>query len=114
MSQSAFCKAYGLIGTTLSGWLHLMRKKKKEEFPVAFAEVELQTPEVSLLEVEVICPDGNGLWISIKKLQKGTFSWPSGVEVENSKLKLSNEALILLLNGVDLKGSKLRPWYQRE
>jgi len=25
MSQSALCKDYGLIGTTLSGWLHLMR-----------------------------------------------------------------------------------------
>jgi len=27
MSQSALCKAYGLIGTTLSGWLHLIRDK---------------------------------------------------------------------------------------
>jgi len=58
MSQSAFCKAYGLIGTTLSGWLHLMRKMKRDEFPVAFAEVELPPPEVSPLEAEVICPDG--------------------------------------------------------
>jgi len=41
MSQSALCKAYGLIGTTLSGWLHLMRKKKREQFPVEFAEVEI-------------------------------------------------------------------------
>jgi len=38
MSQSALCKAYGLIGTT---WLHLMRKKKMEQFPVEFAEVEI-------------------------------------------------------------------------
>ncbi len=41
MSQSALCKAYGLIGATLSGWLHLMRKKKREQFPVEFAEVEI-------------------------------------------------------------------------
>jgi transposase len=58
--------------------------------------------------------DGTGLWIGIKKLEKGTFSWPSGVDVENGRLKLSNEALVLLLNGVDLKGSRLRPWYQRD
>jgi transposase len=64
--------------------------------------------------VKLLHFDGTGLWISIKKLQKGTFSWPTGVDVENGKLKLSNEALILLLDGVDLKGSKMRPWYQRE
>jgi len=58
MSQSAFCKAYGLIGTTLSGWLHLMRKKKKEEFPVEFAEVELPPSKLSGIEAEVIYPDG--------------------------------------------------------
>ncbi len=64
--------------------------------------------------VKLLHFDGTGLWISIKKLQKGTFSWPTGIDVENGKLKLSNEALILLLDGVDLKGSKMRPWYQRE
>jgi transposase len=64
--------------------------------------------------VKLLHFDGTGLWISIKKLQKGTFSWPGGVDVENGKLKLSNEALILLLDGVDLKGSKMRPWYQRD
>jgi transposase len=58
--------------------------------------------------------DGTGLWVGIKKLEEGTFSWPKGVDVENGKLKLSNEALVLLLDGVDLKGSKLRPWYQRD
>ena len=26
----------------------------------------------------------------------------------------SGEALALLLDGVDLKGAKMRPWYQRE
>ena len=58
--------------------------------------------------------DGTGLWVAIKKLERGTFSWPAGVEVENGRLKLSNEALILLLDGVDLKGRAMRPWYQRE
>jgi transposase-like protein len=58
MSQSAFCKAYGLIGTTLSGWLHLMRKKQREQFPIEFAEVELPQREASALEAEVVCPGG--------------------------------------------------------
>ena len=57
--------------------------------------------------------DGTGLWVDIKKLEEVTFSWPKGVDVENGKLKLSNEALVLLLDGVDLRGSRMRPWYQR-
>jgi transposase len=64
--------------------------------------------------VKLLHFDGTGLWVSIKRLEKGTFSWPTGVDLEDGKLKLSNEALILLLDGVDLKGSKMRPWYQRE
>ena len=57
--------------------------------------------------------DGTGLWVSSKRLEQGTFFWPTGVDIEDGKLKLSNEALVLLLNGVDLKGPKMRPWYQR-
>jgi len=57
--------------------------------------------------------DGTGLWVMTKRLEKGTFSWPRGVEVKNGKLALSPEALGLLLDGVDLKGGSLRPWYQR-
>lgn len=63
--------------------------------------------------VKLLHFDGTGLWVGIKKLEQGTFFWPKGVDVKNGKLKLSNEALVLLLNGVDLQGSKLRPWYQR-
>lgn len=61
MSQSAFCKAYGLIGTTLSGWLHLMRKKKKEKFTVEFAEVELPPPVAQDICAELVYPDGRVL-----------------------------------------------------
>jgi len=64
--------------------------------------------------VKLLHFDGTGLWVGIKRLEKGTFSWPTGVDIEDGKLKLSNEALILLLNGVDLKGASMRPWYQRE
>ena len=57
--------------------------------------------------------DGTGLWVMTKRLEKGTFSWPRGVDVENGKLRLSPEALGLLLEGVDLREGHLRPWYQR-
>jgi transposase len=57
--------------------------------------------------------DGTGLWVMTKRLEKGTFSWPRGVDVQNGKLRLSPEALGLLIEGVDLKGGQMRPWYQR-
>lgn len=49
-----------------------------------------------------------------KRLEEGTFSWPKSVEPGTSKLAIRPEALAMLTDGVDLKGAKLRPWYERE
>ncbi len=64
--------------------------------------------------VKMLYWDGTGLWILAKKLEAGTFSWPSGGEAGKAKLSLRAEALEMLLSGIDLKGAKLRPWYQSE
>lgn len=61
--------------------------------------------------IKVLCFDGTGCWVSTKRLEQGTFSWPKSAE--GKKLPLKPEALSLLLDGVDLRGPKLRPWYQR-
>ena len=63
--------------------------------------------------VKILNFDGTGLWVMTKRLEKGTFSWPKGVGDEEGKLSLSPEALALLLDGVDMKRGKFRPWYQR-
>jgi len=63
--------------------------------------------------VKILNFDGTGLWVMIKRLEKGTFCWPKGVDVEDGKLSLAPEALALLLDGVDMKQGKFRPWYQR-
>lgn len=63
--------------------------------------------------VKILNYDGTGLWVLIKRLEKGTFSWPKGVDVKHGKLKLAPEALALLLDGVDMKSGRFRPWYQR-
>ena len=49
-----------------------------------------------------------------KRLEQGTFSWPKSVEPATAKLSIRPEALAMLTDGVDLKGGKLRPWYERE
>jgi len=61
--------------------------------------------------IKVFCFDGTGCWVSTKRLEKGTFSWPKSMG--KKKLILKPEALSLLLDGVDLRGAELRPWYQR-
>lgn len=63
--------------------------------------------------VKVLCFDGTGCWVSTKRLEKGTFSWPKGVDAKREKMRLKPEALALLLDGVDMRGAKLRPWYER-
>jgi transposase len=58
--------------------------------------------------------DGTGMWVMIKRLEKGCFTWPQGVpDSGKEKLELAPEALALLLDGVDLKQGSFKPWYQR-
>jgi transposase len=64
--------------------------------------------------LKILYWDGSGLWVMSKRLERGTFSWPKSAEPEAAKLKLSPEALALLIDGVDMRGAKLRPWYERE
>jgi len=63
--------------------------------------------------LKIIYFDGTGLWVLSKKLEVGTFSWPK-VGDGSGKMKLRPEALAMLTDGVELKGARLRPWYERE
>lgn len=58
--------------------------------------------------------DGTGLWLMTKRLEEGTFAWPKLKEVGAAKLALRPEALAMLTDGIDLRGAKMRPWYERE
>ena len=61
--------------------------------------------------LKVLYFDGSGLWLMTKRLEKGTFSWPQG---EEKVMVLRPEAFAMLTDGVDLRGGKMRPWYDRE
>lgn len=62
--------------------------------------------------VKMLYWDGTGLWILSKRLEAGTFAWPLPGEAGAPKIALRAEALEMLLSGIDLKGAKLRPWYE--
>lgn len=38
----------------------------------------------------------------------------AAIDPQAVKLKLAPEALAMLTDGIDLRGAKLRPWYERE
>lgn len=63
--------------------------------------------------LKILYWDGTGLWIMTKRLETGTFSWPQSAE-GHGKLLLRPEAFAMLTDGVDLRGGKLRAWYERE
>ncbi len=46
-------------------------------------------------------------------LEEGTFAWPPAGEAGAVKLALKPEAFAMLTDGIDLRGAKLRPWFER-
>lgn len=64
--------------------------------------------------LKILYWDGTGLWLLIKRLEQGTFAWPKNLEEGRVKLKLAPEAFAMLTDGIDLRGAKMRPWYERE
>jgi transposase len=60
--------------------------------------------------VRLLYWDGTGLWLMTKRLEVGTFRWPT-VTPETKTLQIKPEALELLLSGIDLKHTQRRPWY---
>ena len=64
--------------------------------------------------LKILYWDGSGLWVLCKRLEKGTFAWPRQTPAGTVKLRLAPEAFAMLTDGVDLRGARLRPWYERE
>lgn len=62
--------------------------------------------------VRLLYWDGSGLWLLTKKLETGFFSWPAAASHGRAKMRLKSEALEMLLSGIDLKGARMRPWYE--
>jgi transposase len=60
--------------------------------------------------LKVIFWDRSGLWVCAKRLERGTFAWPSGNE---ASVELSSAELALIVGGIDLRDTRKRRWYRR-
>lgn len=60
--------------------------------------------------LKILTWDGSGLWVLAKRLEKGTFSWPT---VKEKVIDMSYEELVQLIVGLDLKTFQKRRWYRR-
>ena len=64
--------------------------------------------------IKLLFWDGTGLWVACKRLEQGRFSWPAPSRKGQTRVSLTPEALSMLTDGIDLKGARMRPWYERE
>jgi transposase len=64
--------------------------------------------------IKILYFDGNGLWVAAKRLEKGTFSWIPNDAENLPRVEVRSEVLQLILDGVDLRGATLKPWYRRD
>ncbi|HEX3625693.1 MAG TPA: IS66 family insertion sequence element accessory protein TnpB [Verrucomicrobiae bacterium] len=62
--------------------------------------------------IKILYFDGTGVVILAKRLEEGTFHWPQSAGEPGAKLRLSPQALQLLLDGVELKAAGRRAWYE--
>ena len=64
--------------------------------------------------LKVLYWDRTGLWLMTKRLEQGTFFWPKSVDPQAARISLAPEAFAMLTDGIDMRGAKMRPWYQRD
>jgi transposase len=63
--------------------------------------------------IKLLLWDGTGFWVFAKRLERGTFAWPT-VEADERRLVLSGEELAALLGGFALDPTTRRRWWGRE
>jgi transposase len=61
--------------------------------------------------VKILVWDRSGFWVLYKRLEQGTFAWPS--ETAGPPLTITSRDLVVLLSGVDVAHTRTRRWYDR-
>lgn len=62
--------------------------------------------------LKVLVWDSSGLWVCAKRLEKGTFYWPTP-DRDETKVRIGAEELALLLGGLDWPSTQRRRWWRR-
>lgn len=62
--------------------------------------------------IKILYADRSGIWVLIKRLNRGAFHWPTSASGGEVKTRLTPEALQLLLDGIDLREGSRRAWYE--
>lgn len=60
--------------------------------------------------LKVLYVDESGVWVCAKRLERGTFTWPSPSSTDERRVEMRSEELALLLGGLDAKELKARAW----
>jgi transposase len=60
--------------------------------------------------LKVLYVDESGVWVCAKRLERGTFRWPSPSTTDERRVEMRGEELALLLGGLDAKELKARAW----
>jgi transposase len=59
--------------------------------------------------VKILMWDRSGFWVLYKRLERGTFSWPTGEAGASVEFRTSQ--LMLLLSGAEITERSRRRWY---
>lgn len=60
--------------------------------------------------LKILCVDESGVWVCAKRLERGTFTWPSSSMADRQRVEMRSEELALLLGGLDAMELKARAW----
>jgi len=60
--------------------------------------------------LKILGVDSTGVWVYAKRLDKGTFHWPSSSQ---PTVELSYEELVMIIGGLDATRTRRRRWYGR-
>ncbi len=61
--------------------------------------------------LKILAWDRSGFWVLYKRLEQGTFAWPT--EPPGGPVEMRSADLLLLLSGVEIAQTRRRRWYER-
>jgi transposase len=61
--------------------------------------------------LKILAWDRSGFWVLYKRLEQGTFAWPT--EPAGAPVEMRSADLLLLLSGVEIALTRQRRWYER-